>query len=175
MNNALLSALLLACTLGITNSATAHDDPQQHCYPLAHGENGLGSTNSMHLPHMHTAGNWVAHVFVTNTGSKPVNVTYRFKIDDGAAYMPVNVGFHGRFNAVNNPLSIDTGGAILLPGQTGRVRIDDDNLQSTLTGTVHWQADSCIAHSLVASVRNSFWASDRNNSTTTFLNGGNPF
>ena len=155
-------------------NAQAHDDPQQHCYPLEHGENGLGSTNSMHLPHFETTGSWIANYYVTNTGDKPVNVKYRFKLGDGSAYQPQDRDLRERFNSGNNPLSIDTGGAILLPGQTGRIIIRDDNLDTTLTGTVHWQADSCITHSLVASARSSTWGSNSSN-TTIFLNGGNPF
>jgi len=174
MNNALLSALLLACTLGITNTATAHDDPQQHCYPLEHGENGLGSTNAFHLPHFFTSGVWLANYYVTNTSDKPVNVKYRFKLGDGSAHQPRGVNLSESFNTGNNPLSTDTGGAILQPGQTGRVRIEDDNLGSVLTGTIHWQADSCIGHALVASARSTYWGSSSFN-TTIFLNGGNPF
>jgi len=107
-----------------------------------------------------------------------VNVKYRFKLGDGSAYQPRNADLLESFNTGNNPLSTDTGGAILQPGQTGRVRIENDNLGTVLTGTVHWQADSCIGHALVASARSSYWgASNINGSgiTTIFLNGGNPF
>jgi len=154
-------------------NAQAHDDPQQHCYPLEHGENGLGSTK--HLPHFRTSGVWVANYYVTNTSDKPVNVKYRFKLGDGSAYQPRDVNLYESFNTGNSPLSTDTGGAILLPGQTGRVHILDDNLGSVLTGTVHWQADSCIGHALVVSARNSYWSGSYSGNTTIFLNGGNPF
>ena len=57
---AALPLLLAASTVLTSLNALAHDDAQKHCYPLAHGEDGMGSSNSIHMPFMHTGGDELA-------------------------------------------------------------------------------------------------------------------
>jgi len=51
-----ISKLLLALSLASCFSVQAQAENQDLCYPLAHGENGLGSRNSMFLPTLITEG-----------------------------------------------------------------------------------------------------------------------
>ncbi len=127
--------------------------PPATCYPLAHGENGQGSTNSLYLPHMRTVGGWAGYVMVTNTSDKYLNVTLNFKRYDGSPYLPYSYTLEGNFNSANSPFALLTGGAILKPGRTARITIYDDNNSDALMGSISWQADTCIEKALLVSAR----------------------
>lgn len=142
------------------------------CYPLVHGENGMGSTNSLNLPHMRTFSLWYSVIYVTNVSNDFVNVKLNFKRYNGDAYHPVSYDFDGEFNSGNSPFSVEPSGAILKPGRTAKVTIFDDSYTEALVGSISWQADSCINEALSVSVR-----SHRSSLGTSidFLNGGQPF
>jgi len=76
-------ALLFATTALTSMSTLAHDDAQKHCYPLAHGEDGMGSSNSIHMPFMRTKGNWESIIYLTNTSDKNLNVKITLRTRDG--------------------------------------------------------------------------------------------
>lgn len=143
------------------------------CYPLVHGENGMGSTNSLNLPHMRTASTWTGQVYLTNTSDSFVNVKLKFSDYAGAHYAIYDHSFDGAFSQSNSPFNT-IGGAILKPNETAKVIIYDDNFQDALVGRVEWQADACIKEALVVSVRNNFNGPSAA-STLLFLNGGLPF
>lgn len=169
-----VNALLLAMGLASGFSVQAHTDNQDLCFPLAHGENGLGSRNSMFLPTLITQGdNWYSVIYITNASLTPVNVKLDFLYYDGSTYIPYDYSYTGQFNAQNSPLNI----AILKPFQTGNFIIEDDNLFASkgINGKVQWQANKCIENALRVDVR----TVQRNGSSYSqgliTLNGGNPF
>lgn len=151
------------------------DAPPATCYAIPHGEDGMGSTNSLHLPHMQTRNNWSAKVFVTNTSNKFVNVKLNFSNFDGSTYTPTTTELEGEFSSGNSPLSLETGGAVLKPGRTALVIIRDDNKSNALVGKITWQADVCIDRALLVSVRNNLQESGRASTTLIPLNNGFPF
>ncbi len=149
--------------------------PAATCYPSEYGENGQGSTNSLYLPHLRTAVKWAGYVNVTNTSDKYLNVTLNFKRYDGSAYFPHTYALEGEFNAGNSPFALSTGGAILKPGRTARIAIYDDNNGDNLMGNVSWQADACIDHALLVSVRSHYENGSHMASNLMLLNDGQPF
>lgn len=151
------------------------DAPPATCYAIPHGEDGMGSTNSLHLPHMQTRNDWNAQVFVTNTSNKFVNVKLNFNNFDGSTYTPTNTELEGEFSNGNSPLSLETGGAVLKPGRTARVIIRDNNKYDALIGKITWQADACIDRALLVSVRSQYYYGSSLASTLIPLNNGFPF
>lgn len=170
-----LFAVALTTAVALSHYAQA-DSPV--CYPLVHGEDGLGSTNSMYLPNLYTAGSeWYSVIFVTNTQKKPVNVKLNFFNFNGSTYIPYDTRQYGQFSSSNSPLSLDLGGAILRENQTGQIIIHDNALDHTkgMVGKVSWQADSCLDKAIVVNVRTVHTSSQRYDQGLVFLNGGNPF
>lgn len=166
---------LLGGALSLFSSVTQAGGfaPEASCYPLAHGENGMGSTNTLNLPHMRTASSWMAHIYLTNTSDVFVNVKLKFKDFAGSVYAPKNYELYGAFNQSNSPLT-DIGGAILKPNETAKVVILDNSFQDALVGRVEWQADACIKEALLVTAKNNFNGSSAV-STLMLLNGGQPF
>lgn len=166
-----LSALLLsACSL-VAWQTNAQTTPE-HCYTLAHGEDGLGSTKFMHLPHLLTGTNkWSSLIYITNISDKNINVKLTTDLYTGVSYTPNNTDHYG-FEPGNTPFN---DWAILASGKSARLVISDDNVTDFLAGKLTWQADACIEHGLVASVRNVFSESGRYDQGYVLLNGGNPF
>ncbi len=146
--------------------------PAATCYPLAHGEDGQGSTNSLYLPHLVTNSKWTASITLTNTSDEYLNVKLNFKSYDGSVYSPYHHQFWGEFNAGNSPFALENGGGILKPGRTAKVAIYDDNNNNSLMGSVSWQADACISEAVLVSVRNHYSGVA---STLLLLNDGQPF
>jgi len=171
-----VNALLLAMGLTSGFSAQAHTENQDLCYPLAHGENGLGSRNSMFLPSFFTQSqSWSAAIFVTNTSYKSINVQFEFLKYDASPYAPYDVTFRGEFNNDNYPLNSEI--AILKPFQTGVITIHDNNNDNNkgFTGKVKWQTDSCLDKAIKVDIRNSYFTNSRFDQGFITLNGGNPF
>jgi len=171
---------MLSLSLGLLTcfTAQANQSSDELCYPLAHGENGLGSRNSMFLPTLITeATGWNAYIYITNTSYKPVNVRLDFLNYNASPYEPHTVTYFGQFSASNSP--IDTSGvpALLGPHQTGFIRIFDDNVSQNIgfTGKVQWQADACIDKALRVDVRNAYLNGNRYSQGFVMLNGGNSF
>lgn len=170
----ILSLPLLLLTISWQAQA-AGSAPKATCYPLAHGENGQGSTNSLYLPHLRTVGYWNGYVMVSNTSDNYLNVKLNFKRYDGSPYLPYSYKLEGAFNAGNSPFGLLTGGAILKPGRTARITIYDDNNNDSLMGSVSWQADACIDHALLVSVRSYYENGSHMTSNLLLLNDGQPF
>lgn len=171
-----LSCLSALVIIPFSVSSQLHASaPEAQCYPLVHGEEGMGSTNSLFLPHLLTDNAWSFYVTLTNTSEKFVNVKLRFNAYDGNAYTPQQVVYYGSFSAVNSPLLPSLSGAVLKPNETARVRILDDSNSEALQGRVSWQADSCISSALLVSVRSHYSTSTRFGSDIRLLNNGQPF
>ena len=170
----LLAALLPTLAFTATN-AMAHDDAQEHCYPLAHGEEGLGSTNTYHIPFMHTNGIWSTLFYMTNVSDKKINVKVKFLRQNGNVNLPTNYTLSGGFSSSNSPF-IDLGSsAILEPFETGQIYLEDSNDINSFAGQVTWQADSCMQTALMTAyrvVRNTTNGYDQG---LVLLNGGKPF
>lgn len=171
------TALLFAAASAFTSTnLQAHDDPQKHCYPLAHGEEGLGSTNSIHMPFMHTGGTgWQSIIYVTNTSYKNLNVKVTLRTYDGAIYTPTQYTMSGAFSPANSPFDHAGGGAILEPFKSARLQIKDDNFHESFTGKVTWQADACLESAMTGAHRIYYSASGHFDQGLVVLNGGNPF
>lgn len=170
-----LLMLMAAVFAASTFNALAHDDAQPLCYPLAHGENGLGSTNEFTLPHLETNGNWRAFIVMTNTSDKNINVKLRFTDYNGQNYTPSNYLLEGSFHTSNNPFEVNPYGAVLFPGKTSRSIIFDSGNTQALAGKVSWQADACIESALSVTVRSHYSESGKMASNIMPLNGGKPF
>lgn len=170
-----LPLLFAATTLTSTNTL-AHDDPQKHCYPLAHGEEGLGSTNSIYMPFIHTRGSsWASRIYLTNTSNKNLNVKFTLRTEDGATYTPTQYSVSGSFSPTNSPLDDASGGAILAPFKSGHIHIHEDAYQGIFTGKITWQADACLESAMTGALRIEYVNSDRYDQGLVVLNGGNPF
>ena len=177
LRTTLITALIpVLATLSplITFSAQAHDDPQQHCYPLAHGENGLGSRNEKHLSYLLTHDNWFSTVYVSNVSNEPLNIKLSLITESNQPHQVQNFQLYGSFDQSNSPIHNNIG-AILKPGFSGRIRIYDNLGTNTLTGKIQWQADTCLNEALVVSIRTTRWEGSSAVSSTAFVNGGNPF
>lgn len=159
-------------------SANAQEPSEELCYPLIHGENGLGSRNSMFLPPLITNGDkWSSYIYITNASYESVNVKLEFLNYDGSTYIPYDMTYSGQFNVNNSPLNLNSGGAILGAHQTGWVSILDAGI-SHLTGfigRVYWQADKCMDKAITVNIRNSYSSSTRYDQGYVTLNGGKPF
>lgn len=148
---------------------------QDLCYPLAHGENGLGSTNSKYLAHHSINTGWQSSFYVTNVSEKPVNIKLNFNDANGAAYTFPNTLFYDNFSSGNSPLDNLGGGAILTPGQTGLVILSGPSFPGTVTGKVTWQADACLKEAIIATVRNVRHSSTLYSQGLFPINNGDPF
>ena len=145
------------------------------CYPLEHGEDGQGSTNSLYLPHFITSGKWNGAVFITNVSDKYLNVKLDFMGFVGTIYEPYSYVLEGEFNSDNSPFSSDVGGAVLKPGKSARVTIFDENNDEALAGILKWQADACIKEALIVTFRSQYWGTETSSTSLTLLNDGQPF
>ncbi len=168
---ALTSTLLMASLIAQAGGSA----PPATCYPLAIGEGGQGSTNSLHLPHFVTASKWSGTIWLTNTSDKYVNVTLNFKNYDGSTYLPQDYSFVGEFDSNNSPFALATGGAILQSGRSARIVINDASRTDSMIGTVDWQADACIDDALVVSFRSQYSDAGRLGTSQMILNDGQPF
>ena len=167
----------LGAILGLLFNSSAYANSEL-CYPLVHGENGLGSTNAMYLPNLYTSGaNWYSTIHVTNAGYQPVNVKLEFFNFDGSAYFPYDTVSNAQFSGENSPINLNSGGAILRPNQTGLIIIHDSALDHAkgMIGKVSWQADSCLDKAIVVNVRTVYSSGHGYDQGLVFLNGGNPF
>lgn len=165
----------VALSLGFSTVALASTTPAPTCYSIEHGEEGMGSTNSLTLPHMLTDGAWTTFISVTNTSDKFVNVKVNFSAPDGSPYFPSHFNHNGMFNANNSPLMLNAGGAILKPNETARLNVHEDQYQEVLFGRISWQADACIDSALVVSVRSQYNAGGSFGTSIELLNNGQPF
>jgi len=163
-------ALLFAATALTSMSTLAHDDAQKHCYPLAHGEDGMGSSNSIHMPFMHTGGVWQSRIYVTNTSDKNLNVKITLRTHDGEVYTPVQYSMMGAFSPTNSPFD-----HVLKPFKSAEIRLRDDNFPESFTGKVTWQADACLESAMTGALRNEYFTSSRYDQGLVLFNGGNPF
>lgn len=159
---------------GLSSSVFASSAPAPECYPLVHGENGQGSTNSLYLPHLYLDSTWESYISVTNTSSEFVNVKLNFKDSAGVLALPRGVDYYGAFNASNTPLSVNSGGAILKPNESARVRVANVPVAEAVFGSISWQADSCIDSALLVTVRSQY-SENRLASSLMLLNNGQPF
>jgi len=155
--------------------AMAHDENQIECYPLAHGENGLGSTNFAYIPQLRINDWWTARFYVNNVSEKPVNVKAFLTDNNGGAFEYDDLEHFDNFNDSNSPMNINAGGAILKPGKGGEFTFKLRNKTRRVFGKISWQADACINNALVVSVRNELITPERYGFSTTLLNSGKPF
>lgn len=162
--------LLLLCA----TMATAHEE-QDLCYPLAHGEDGMGSSNFKYIPILFIDSYWSSFINVTNVSRKPVNVKIAFNDVNNTPYVPALVRPKYNFNSNNNPNHIQTGGAILRPGESGEIWVHDSSSPSPLKGKITWQADGCLERAITATVRNFHVSSTRFSQGLFPLNNGEPF
>jgi len=173
-----INKLLLGVGLASCFSVQAQTENQDLCYPLAQGENGLGSQNSMLLPTLVTGGvEWTTYLYFTNASDKPINVKLDFLKYNAAPYIPYTYTYSGQFSATNSPLQSDSGVALLKPLETGRLVIFDDNSphEEGFTGRVYWQADACLDSALKVDIRTAYNGNSRLDAGFITLNGGNPF
>lgn len=174
----IMGAALVSSAL-ISSHATAQtqesNNAQQHCYPLEHGENGLGSTNSMYIPHLLTHGGWTGFFYYTNTSQKNVNIKLDLKRENGNAYVPFEVVFSSEFDHIADISALSNGGVVLKPGRTGWFAIIDNSTTEVLSGKITWQADSCLPSAVVASLRNQYADGSRIDNGHVLFNDGKPF
>jgi len=154
---------------------TLANTQQNLCYPLAHGENELGSTNSKYIAHHAINAGWHSNFYVTNVSEKPVNIKLTFNDANGLAYSFPTTLFYDNFSSTNSPLDSLGGGAILTPGQTGMILLSGPSFPGTVTGKVTWQADACLEHAITATMRNTHSSSSRYSQGLFPLNNGDPF
>jgi len=173
LKTALIPALATLSPL-ITFSAQAHDDTQQHCYPLEHGENGLGSRNEKHLSYLLTHDDWFSTVYVSNVSNEPLNIKLSLITESNQPHQAQDFQLNGSFDQSNSPIHNNIG-AILKPGFSGRIAVYDHLETNTLTGKIQWQADTCLNEAIVVSIRTARWEGSSAVSSTAFVNGGNPF
>jgi len=173
-----ISKLLLALGLASCFSVQAQTENQDLCYPLAHGENGLGSQNSMLTPALIVGSvGWNTYVYVTNTSYKPINIKLEFLKYDATPYDPVRFRYFGIFDENNSPLNISTGGAILKPFETGGVDLYHNSISRNdgVIGRVSWQADFCLDKATKVDIRTFYDYGTNHGQGFVTLNGGNPF
>lgn len=169
-------SILAATVLSMsTFNALAHNNPQALCYPLAHGEDGMGSKNAVYATFLATSGAWSSQFFMTNVSNKRVNVKTILKTFSGGVYTPSQFSFMGAFNTGNSPLEHTTGGGILQPGETGGVIVTENNPSENFTGEISWQADACLPHALAGAQRVYYVDPSRIDQGLVLFNGGNPF
>lgn len=166
----LLASALLLCAA--TASASTGQDL---CYPLAHGENGQGSTNSKYLAHQSVNAGWQSTFYVTNVSDKPVNIKLDFNDANGNSYAFPTTLYYDNFTSSNSPLDTLSGGAILTPGKTGSVILLGSSYPGTITGTITWQADACLESAIIATLRNVRHNSSLYSQGLFPLNNGEPF
>jgi len=171
-----LSCLSVLVIIPFSVSSQLHASaPEAQCYPLVHGEEGMGSTNSLFLPHLSSEGNWQYFIYVTNVSEKYINVKLSQEDFQGAVFIPQTVTFDGAFSVDNSPIGFDSSKAILKPRESGRIGVFDANGPSILSGTVSWQADVCIERALLVTIRGNYNDKSRLGSNIFFLNNGQPF
>lgn len=167
--------LLFAATALTSLNVFAHDDTQKHCYPLAHGEEGMGSSNSIYAPFVLSRGNGqIPLFFISNTSNKNINVKVTFRTWGGENYVPTKYLMSGGFSNSNSPFNVGNGGAILKPFESGRIRMDNNEFDSLL-GKITWQADACLETALVGAMANQYMDSRGFDKGFALFNGGNPF
>jgi len=167
--------LLFAATALTSLNVFAHDDTQKHCYPLAHGEEGMGSSNSIYAPFVYTGGNWQSMISLTNTSTKNLNVKITLRTNNGEVYTPIQYSMFGAFSATNSPFDQVVGRAILKPFKSTEIYIYDDNVHESFTGKITWQADACLESAMTGALRIEYFNSSHYDQGFVLFNGGNPF
>jgi len=142
-----------------------------YCKELSPGQ--YESSNSMIIPQAFTLNQWNSDIFVTNVSDSPVSVTLTFSNDEGERYSPVQVSYDSKFTATNTPL--DSNGALLMPGEMGRITILDDSTRYINIGEIAWHSNECIFEAIFVKHRNVYFDSSRFESGEFVLNGGLPF
>jgi len=172
---ALLPALAVTTTLTAT-SAMAHDNKQEHCYPLAHGEEGLGSRNTMYVPYMRASGaEWDSVLYVRNISHSSINIKIKLRLPNGDLFIPSTAFLGNGFHEMNSPLDTESGGALLRPNNGAYLYISNDSKSSWFTAEISWQADKCISNVLVGALRVQLSGSSKYDQGLVLLNGGKPF
>jgi len=132
------------------------------------------SSNRMELPLTSISSNWRAHYYVTNVSNEIVDVKMMFTDMEGLVYMPSIATYKKHFSSENTPLDYESG-ARLLPGETGIVSIDDNNLTHIGVGEIQWSSDSCIYRGLMVRILNDWSTSSVYSQGQFYLNNGQPF
>lgn len=175
---------MLTASVLMMNSAAASvvENGKITCFPLAHGENGMGSQASVIVPPFFVQGSSLVELFVKNIGSDGVNVNLKLFDEDGNQWVPSQAPvYRGYFNAANSPIrQLDgTGVALLKSFETGFVQIDDNSETKIISGVLTWQANTCLDKATLSvdmSVYRHFETTPlRDNSRSVTINGGNPF
>lgn len=175
----------ILAAVGLTmNSAAASvvENGKITCFPLAHGENGMGSQASVVVPPFFLRGSSLVELFVKNIGSDGVNVNLKLFDEDGNQWVPAQTPlYRGHFDIANSPIrELDGSGAALLKSfETGFMQLDDDSELKIVSGVLTWQANKCLEKAMLSvdmSVYRFFKGSPtRDHSRSVTINGGNPF
>lgn len=162
-----MKKLILATALCF--SASFLNAAEQTCYV-----DTLGSENTIFAPAANTNGNWSVEYTLTNISSKPVNVKLEFTNINGQNHSPSGVSYFGNFDSTNDPSNLATG-AVLQPGELGRLILNDDTVTMIGPTKISWSADTCLQEALVASFNNQFSTTSRLDRGLVFLNNGKAF
>lgn len=152
------------------------------CYPLAHGENGLGSRASITIPPFLASGANRWQLYATNIGETAVNVSLKLFDENGQRWFPSGttaVSYLGKFSASNTPIVSlnDEGPAKLSSLNSGWIGIDDRAPQNVLSGALTWQADKCLTEPTLSPSIDILaeYGNTRDHGRNITVNGGNPF
>ncbi len=167
MKKSIAALIVTACSL-FTQQALA----ESACYPLAHGENGMGTLGELPLPAVITRQEqWTSWIYLTNVTDQHVNVKITHKRSNGQPYL-TNADQSGAWSDAVSPIYEWT---ILEAGETAAVAVRADDINDFLSGKIEWQALSCINHALTASVRNVYSGGHGYDQGFVLLNNGLPF
>lgn len=150
------------------------------CYPLAHGENGLGSRNEVYIPPFSTEVNWWVDFAISNVSGSSVNVIFKLFDENGSQYdSTTGVFYDGKFSSTNSPIRQigGTNSALLSSFEIGRMKIDS-NAPTYFTGVVSWQTDKCLTKPpLLVDASFNLVSQDAQSYAmrTIDVNGGKPF
>ena len=133
------------------------------------------SSNSMRFAAAFTTGNnWYNDFMVTNISDAPVVVKITLTDDNGNAYFPTSMNYQSNFSNGNTPVDLENG-ALLLPGELGRMTIRDPSTYYINVGTISWQSNECIYEAIMLRHRNTYSDSGRITVSELSLNDGQPF
>ena len=173
MKNSIITMTAIAAAMA-TISGTAAATSQQHCYEVAHGYQGLASTNSAFSPYVRSNRDYKTYITVTNSNWYNVNLRITLRNYSGEIFEP-----YSWTNTVNYPQSTNffdqDEWSILKPFQTAEVVIHDDLGPDSYSAEIIWQVDRCLENTLVGSVRTEYQNGDRYDQAITRLNGGLAF
>lgn len=175
---------ILAASILMMGSASASvvENGKITCFPLAHGENGMGSQASVIVPPFLVEGSAEVELFVKNIGPNGVNVSLKLFDEDGNQWVPSqSTAYRGYFNPSNSPIrQLDgTGVALLKSFESGYLKLDDNSESKIISGILTWQANKCLDKATLSvdmSIYRSFPTTPlRDNSRSITIYGGNPF